>query len=96
MEPSWAAVFPFKCVRESGADLETQVETELTTFEGVNGVRIDGMACSRVGDESGDAVVRCQGKIVADYGAESNEFPLTTYRAKQENGVWKWCGEQAP
>lgn len=71
-------------------EMEAEYETEITTFEGVNGARIEGMACTRVGDSE---KVQCQGTIVADYGAEKNEFPLTTYRVKLEDGEWKWCGE---
>ena len=39
--------------------------------------------------------IRCvaAGKIVALYGAQQTEFPLTTYRVVQEDGEWKWCGE---
>jgi hypothetical protein len=48
------------------------------------------MACAATGD---GATVSCQGQIVALYGAEQTEFPLTSYRVIQEDGEWKWCGE---
>jgi hypothetical protein len=69
---------------------EADYDIEITTFEGVSNARIEGMACARAGNTD---VVRCQGKIVADYGDEQNEFPLTAYRVVQESGEWKWCGE---
>jgi hypothetical protein len=72
------------------SDLEAEYEVEVTTFEGVSNARIEEMACSRVGTTD---VVACQGKVVADYGAEDNEFPLVNYRVKLEDGEWKWCGE---
>lgn len=72
------------------AELEPQVEQEISTFEGVSGVKIEGMSCRQ--DGNADRVT-CAGKIVADYGAEKNEFPLSAYRIKQEDGEWKWCGE---
>jgi hypothetical protein len=70
--------------------METQYDTEITTFEGTANARIEGMACTRVGESD---VVSCAGKIVADYGTEQNEFPLGSYRVNQEDGDWKWCGE---
>ena len=72
------------------AEMEPQVEQEISTFEGVNGVKIEGMSCRR--DANTDRIV-CAGKIIADYGTEKNEFPLGVYRIKQEDAEWKWCGE---
>jgi hypothetical protein len=72
------------------AEREMDYELEVTTFEGVTNARIEGMRCIRDGNTD---IVRCQGKIVADYGTEKNEFPLTAYRVTQEGGEWKWCGE---
>ncbi len=72
------------------ADMEQFLERESRTFDSVSGVHIDGMVCTR--DGSSD-VVRCEGKIVATYGTEDTEFPLTSYRVVQEDGEWKWCGE---
>lgn len=72
------------------SELESQLEQEALTFEGVSGAKIEGMSCRRDGDT--DRVI-CAGKVVADYGAEQNEFPLGVYRVKQEDGEWKWCGE---
>lgn len=72
------------------AELEPQVDQEISTYEGVSGVKIEEMSCRR--DGTTDRVT-CAGKIVADYGTEKNEFPLGTYRIKQEDGGWKWCGE---
>jgi hypothetical protein len=72
------------------AELEPQAEQEVLTFEGVSGVKIEALSCRRDGDT--DRVV-CAGKIVADYGAEQNEFPFGAYRVKREAGEWKWCGE---
>lgn len=72
------------------SELESQYDIEVTTFEGVSNARIEGMVCARAGATD---VVQCAGKIVADYGAEANEFPLTAYRVVLEDGEWKWCGE---
>jgi hypothetical protein len=72
------------------AALEPQVDQEISTFEGVSGVKIEGMSCRRDGNTNR---VVCTGKIIAVYGAEKNEFPLGAYRIAQEDGEWKWCGE---
>ena len=72
------------------SEMEGALEQETQTFVSVSGVRLEGMACSRVGDAD---KVTCQGKIVALYGTEQAEFPLVSYRAVQEDGEWKWCGE---
>jgi hypothetical protein len=70
--------------------MEADLEREQTTFLGVSDVRVEDMACQR---EEESEVVRCQGRIVALYGAEQTEFPLVSYRIVQEDGEWRWCGE---
>jgi hypothetical protein len=72
------------------ADMEANLEREIQTFSSVTGVEIEEMACKV--DETGNKV-SCDGRIVALYGSEETEFPLTTYRVIQEDGEWKWCGE---
>jgi hypothetical protein len=79
------ALRPLLCSR-----LEANLEREALTFSSVTGVRLDGMACERQGTSD---TVRCTGKIVALYGTQQTEFPLTAYRVVQEDGEWKWCGE---
>ncbi len=75
------------------SDMESVLEREARTFESVSDVRLEGMACQRVGDSD---VVSCSGKYVATYGAEDTEFPLGSYAVVSEDGEWKWCGEAAP
>jgi hypothetical protein len=72
------------------SEMETYLERETRTFETVSDARIDGLSCTW--DEA-QSVVRCQGQIVASYGAEQTEFPLKAYRVVEEDGQWKWCGE---
>ncbi len=72
------------------SEMESVLERESRTFDSVSGVTIEDMDCERDGEGN---VVRCQGKIVALYGAEETEFPLVSYRVVQEDGEWKWCGE---
>ncbi|MFN2170441.1 MAG: hypothetical protein ACK2UR_09660 [Candidatus Promineifilaceae bacterium] len=75
------------------SEMESVKERESLTFESVSDVRLEGMACERVGDSD---VVSCTGKFVATYGTEDTEFPLASYRVVQEDGEWKWCGEATP
>ena len=72
------------------AAMEADLEREARTFESVSGVALEEMACQQVGDS---ATVQCDGRIVAQYGAEATEFPLVAYRVVEEDGQWKWCGE---
>jgi hypothetical protein len=76
------------------SEMEAMLEREVRTFESVSGVELEGMACQRLDDgPAGEAVVSCDGRIVALYGTEETEFPLVAYRVVQEDGQWKWCGE---
>jgi len=72
------------------SEMEGVIERESRAFESVSGVRIESMGCSREGESD---KVNCTGAIVATYGTEDTEFPLTAYRVVEEDGEWKWCGE---
>ncbi len=71
------------------SEKEKDFQTEATTFLGVDQPKLEAMKCVSIGDNK----VKCDGKITAQYGTETNEFPLVTYRVVQEDGEWKWCGE---
>jgi hypothetical protein len=71
------------------SDLEATYQAEAMTFAGVSDATIEDMACTQTEENR----VTCTGRIVALYGTEENEFPLTAYRVVQEGGEWKWCGE---
>ncbi len=76
------------------SEMEGVLERELRTFESVADARIEGMSCAA--DDAAAAspqTVRCTGQIVATYGTEDTTFPLAAYRAVEEDGVWRWCGE---
>jgi hypothetical protein len=72
------------------SEMEGALERESRAFDSVTGVHIEEMACTWEGDSD---TVRCTGAIIATYGAEDTEFPLTAYRVVEEDGEWKWCGE---
>ena len=69
---------------------EADFAAELRTYSIAQGVKIEEMACARVG---GSDVVQCNGRIIALYGTEENIFPLVSYRVVEEDGEWKYCGE---
>lgn len=71
------------------SEMEWVLERESRAFESVSGVHIEGMTCT----DEGSGKVSCIGAIVATYGTEDTEFPLTAYRVVQEDGEWRWCGE---
>jgi hypothetical protein len=75
------------------SEMEAVLERELRTFESVTGAEIEDMACTADPPQDNAARVACTGRIVALYGTEETTFPLTAYRAVQEDGEWKWCGE---
>jgi hypothetical protein len=72
------------------SEMESVLERETHTFDSVSGVEIEDMSCTLDGDSQ---VVRCEGQIVALYGTEETQFPLSSYRVVEEDGQWKWCGE---
>lgn len=71
------------------SELESEINREVASFANVD-ASIENMACT-VND--GDETVTCTGEIIATYGTEDREFPLSTYRVVQEDGEWRWCGE---
>ena len=72
--------------------MEADKDREASAFSSVTGAKIEDMECNRNGDSDS---VTCTGKIVAVYGTEATEFPLSSYKVVQEDGEWKWCGESA-
>lgn len=76
------------------SEMEQVADREIHTFDGVQDVAIEDMACAEeTSDEAATGRVTCSGVIKALYGTEQTEFQLTNYRVVQEDGEWKWCGE---
>lgn len=68
------------------SELESEIENEAISFASVES-SIEDMSCTSDGN-----VVSCTGQIVAVYGTENREFPLTSYHVVEEDGEWRWCG----
>jgi hypothetical protein len=75
---------------------EEQALIELSSFGNV-GTTLKDMKCQEAGSDGSYTLVQCQGKIVADYNGEKQEFDLNrrVFRAILEGGEWRMCGYQA-
>jgi hypothetical protein len=75
------------------ADWEANALLEFDAFGGVE-TSLDGLSCDQVDGGSGTATVVCQGKILASYQDEVQEFDLSgrTYQMVEQGGDWLVCG----
>lgn len=69
------------------SEMESDLAREVASFASVE-ARLENVSCTANGD-----IVTCEGSIVATYGTEDRDFPLSSYRVVQEDGEWRWCGE---
>ena len=69
------------------SEMADSVTREAASFANVE-ARIEGMQCTANGN-----TVTCTGNIIAVYGTDEREFPLSSYRVVQEENQWRWCGE---
>lgn len=76
----------------SCADWESQVRIQSQSFVAAE-AKLEGLSCQRSGSDGDVALVACDGTIVMDYNGEIREWTLETYRAVQEGGEWRFCGE---
>jgi len=72
---------------------EEKARLDSDSFQAVK-AKLDGMVCTKSGDEGTSAKVTCTGKIMATYGNENQEIPLDryTYLVTREGGEWRMCG----
>lgn len=77
----------------SCAEWEPVAQMELDSFSAVE-ITIEGVACQQVGTEGESTLVQCQGKLLATYNDENQEFDLSTrtYKVVQQGGEWLVCG----
>ncbi len=76
------------------AALEGEIPMQASSFAAVN-ASLQNVECGLDGSEGDFTLVTCEGAFVIEYGAEreNSEIPLETYRALQEDGEWRACGE---
>jgi major membrane immunogen (membrane-anchored lipoprotein) len=79
----------------SCADWEATAHMELDSFQAVS-TTLEGLSCAQTGTNGDKAIVKCQGKIVASYNGELQDFDLSvrTYIVENSTGEWLVCGEQ--
>jgi hypothetical protein len=73
---------------------ETDALMTLESFQAVT-LTIDGLRCEQAGiHSSGRTIVTCQGKLIASYQGELQEFDLSIqqYLVESVNGAWLVCG----
>jgi hypothetical protein len=77
----------------SCAEWEPNAQMELDSFQGV-ATRLDGLSCAITGTDNDTTLVNCQGKILATYDGEDEEFDLSvrTYQVLNQGGEFLVCG----
>ena len=79
----------------SCADWESNALLELDSLQAV-ATRLENLACTATGTDGTTTQVNCQGKILATYNSEDQEFDLSvrTYQVIQQGGEYLVCGYQ--
>ena len=82
-----------RAVDKSCLDWEEGAHAEASSFEAVI-ARLDGLTCTSISARGEQTLVSCEGKIIANYGGEDQDIPLSgrIYVAVLEDGEWKMCG----
>lgn len=72
---------------------EAQAHTEFDSFAAVK-ANLKNATCQTEGKEGSTSLVKCTGKIIANYGNESLEIDLSTrtYQVTNQGGEWRMCG----
>jgi hypothetical protein len=79
----------------SCADWESNALLELDSLQAV-ATRLENLACTSTGTDGTTTQVNCQGKILATYNNEDQQFDLSvrTYQVVQQGGEYLVCGYQ--
>lgn len=77
----------------SCAAWEEDALTEIAAYDGVT-ARLEGAQCQLAEQDGEDALVSCQGSIIATYSGEDRPIALDglQFEVKQEAGEWRMCG----
>jgi len=84
-----------KMVALSCSAWEAQALEQAASFKSVR-AELEDMACEAGGEDGDYTLVTCTGTLIIHYGGEEpRRQPLggTTYRALDDGGEWKMCGE---
>ncbi len=82
-----------RATNKSCLDWEEGAHAEASSFEAVV-ARLDGLTCTSISASGEQTLVNCEGRIIANYGGEDQDIPLSgrIYVAVLEGGEWKMCG----
>ncbi len=74
-------------------EFHEQAQTELDSFQGVKS-ELQGFSCKESGKDGDMTLVKCNGKIVATYGSEKMDFPISDrlHKVKNNGGNYQVCG----
>jgi hypothetical protein len=77
----------------SCADWEASAPLEYDSMQAVE-TRLEGLSCEPTGTDGDTRLVQCQGKLLATYNGEDQEFDLSvrTYEVVQKGGEYLVCG----
>lgn len=76
------------------AEWEAQANVQVSSFGSLD-ASLEDASCEVNGTDGDYTRVVCSGHIAVVYGEEEEKLPLGNYRAIQEDGEWKMCGEAA-
>lgn len=84
-----------RMVTLSCSDYEKEAMLEFDSFQGVK-PSLENVVCKQTGSDGNLILVKCEGKILATYGNEVQEFDLSnqTYKVAQESQEWLVCGRE--
>ena len=74
-------------------DWEMEAFLEFDAYQGVE-TSLSGLACRQTGEQDGDVLATCQGKLILSYSNEKQEVDLSqrSYRLALKNETWQVCG----
>lgn len=72
---------------------EEQARNEYNSFSAVQ-TELQDLSCETISKDQSNALVKCSGKIIANYGNEVLEVDLSkfTFQLVQQGGSWRFCG----
>jgi hypothetical protein len=79
----------------SCAEWEPDARLEFESFQAIT-TKLDGLSCTATGSSDEVTPVVCEGKIIATYNNEDQDFELSarTYKVVNQGGEYLVCGYQ--
>jgi hypothetical protein len=74
-------------------DWEMEAFLEFDAYQGVE-TRLSDLNCRQTGEQDGDVLATCQGKLTLSYSNEKREIDLSqrSYHLTLKNETWQVCG----